>query len=65
MQLLHKLSIRGVNGPEKLLKVIKVRLRITEIPTLFDPTSSQNPITDHLPVNTYKLSMSTRLTKIV
>lgn len=25
VQLLHKLSIRGVNGPEKLLKVIKVR----------------------------------------
>jgi rRNA small subunit pseudouridine methyltransferase Nep1 len=40
VQLLHKLSIRGVNGPEKLLKVIK------------------NPITDHLPVNTYKISMS-------
>ncbi|THH12304.1 hypothetical protein EW146_g7734, partial [Bondarzewia mesenterica] len=38
VQLLHKLSIRGVNGPEKLLKVIK------------------NPVTDHLPVNTYKLS---------
>ena len=26
VQLLHKLSIRGVNGPEKLLKVIKVRM---------------------------------------
>ncbi|KAH7904686.1 EMG1/NEP1 methyltransferase-domain-containing protein [Hygrophoropsis aurantiaca] len=38
VQLLHKLSIRGVNGPEKLLKVIK------------------NPVTDHLPVNTIKLS---------
>ena len=25
VQLLHKLSIRGVNGPEKLLKVIRVR----------------------------------------
>ena len=25
VQLLHKLSIRGVNGPEKLLKVIKVQ----------------------------------------
>ena len=24
VQLLHKLSIRGINGPEKLLKVIKV-----------------------------------------
>jgi len=40
VQLLHKLSIRGVNGPEKLLKVIK------------------NPITDHLPVNTIKLTLS-------
>ncbi|EJU05992.1 Nep1-domain-containing protein [Dacryopinax primogenitus] len=40
VQLLHKLSIRGVNGNEKLLKVIK------------------NPITDHLPVNTYKISLS-------
>jgi len=40
VQLLHKLSIRGVNGPEKLLKVIK------------------NPVTEHLPVNTVKLSVS-------
>ena len=28
VQLLHKLSIRGVNGPEKLLKVIKVYITI-------------------------------------
>ena len=40
VQLLHKLSIRGVNGPEKLLKVVK------------------NPIIDHLPPNTIKLSPS-------
>ncbi|KAI0922291.1 Ribosomal RNA small subunit methyltransferase mra1 [Taiwanofungus camphoratus] len=40
VQLLHKLSIRGVNGPEKLLKVI------------------MNPVTDHLPVNTIKLTLS-------
>jgi len=40
VQLLHKLSIRGVNGPEKLLKVIK------------------NPVTDHLPINTIKLTLS-------
>ncbi|TFL00039.1 Alpha/beta knot methyltransferase [Pterulicium gracile] len=40
VQLLHKLSIRGVNGPEKLLKVVK------------------NPITDHLPANTVKLTLS-------
>jgi len=40
VQLLHRLSIRGVNGPEKLLKVIK------------------NPITDHLPPNTHKLTLS-------
>jgi len=40
VQLLHRLSIRGVNGPEKLLKVIK------------------NPITDHLPPNTHKITLS-------
>ncbi|KAI0337505.1 Nep1-domain-containing protein [Trametopsis cervina] len=40
VQLLHKLSIRGQNGPEKLLKVIK------------------NPVTDHLPANTIKLTLS-------
>ncbi|KJA18224.1 hypothetical protein HYPSUDRAFT_145370 [Hypholoma sublateritium FD-334 SS-4] len=40
VQLLHKLSIRGVNGPEKLLKVVK------------------NPVTDHLPANTIKLTLS-------
>ena len=40
VQLLHKLSIRSVNGSEKLLKVIK------------------NPITDHLPSNSYKITFS-------
>ncbi|WOO78644.1 Ribosomal RNA small subunit methyltransferase NEP1 [Vanrija pseudolonga] len=40
VQLLHKLSIRGVNGSEKLLRVIK------------------NPITDHFPTNTIKLTLS-------
>jgi len=40
VQLLHKLYIRGVNGPEKLLKVVK------------------NPVTDHLPPNTIKLTLS-------
>ncbi|KIY44337.1 Nep1-domain-containing protein [Fistulina hepatica ATCC 64428] len=40
VQLLHKLSIRGANGPEKLLKVIK------------------NPVTDHLPPGTIKLTLS-------
>ncbi|KAF8590316.1 Nep1-domain-containing protein [Ramaria rubella] len=40
VQLLHKLSIRGVNGSEKLLKVIK------------------NPVTDHFPPNTFKLTLS-------
>ena len=36
VQLLHKLSIRGVNGPEKLLKVIKVGrffFRFTQLST--------------------------------
>ncbi|KAK1921693.1 Alpha/beta knot methyltransferase [Papiliotrema laurentii] len=40
VQLLHKLSIRGVQGSEKLLRVIK------------------NPITDHFPTNTIKLTLS-------
>ncbi|BFZ62265.1 18S rRNA pseudouridine methyltransferase [Saitoella coloradoensis] len=40
VQLLHKLSIRSVNGSEKLLKVIK------------------NPITDHLPANCHKITLS-------
>ncbi|KAJ7062918.1 nucleolar essential protein 1 [Mycena amicta] len=40
VQLLHKLSIRGVNGPEKLLKVVR------------------NPVIDHLPPNTIKLTLS-------
>lgn len=40
VQLLHKLSIRGVNGPEKLLKVIR------------------NPVADHLPLNTHKITLS-------
>ena len=39
VQLLHKLSIHAVDGPDKLLKVIK------------------NPITDHLPPNSYKISI--------
>ena len=38
VQLLHRLSISGVNGKEKLLRVIK------------------NPVTDHLPANTHKIS---------
>lgn len=40
VQLLHKLSIRGVQGSEKLLRVIK------------------NPVTDHFPTNTIKLTLS-------
>ena len=57
VQLLHKLSIRGQNGPEKLLKVIKVRM-VCVLPSR--PTRinwmPQNPVTDHLPANTIKLS---------
>ncbi|KAK0443080.1 Alpha/beta knot methyltransferase [Desarmillaria tabescens] len=35
VQLLHKLFIRGVNGPEKLLKVIKNPVRLSQyLPTL-------------------------------
>ncbi|KAG4304794.1 hypothetical protein PORY_001847 [Pneumocystis oryctolagi] len=40
VQLLHKLSIRSVDGNEKLLKVIR------------------NPITDHLPPNCKKITLS-------
>ncbi|KAI5474646.1 nucleolar essential protein 1 [Pseudohyphozyma bogoriensis] len=40
VQLLHRLSIRSINGSEKLLKVIK------------------NPITDHLPPNSHKITLS-------
>ena len=40
VQLLHKLSIRGVQGSEKLLRVVK------------------NPVTEHFPTNTIKLSES-------
>lgn len=45
-----------MNGPEKLLKVIKVRFprcRSCSGPVL---TVGQNPVTDHLPANTIKLS---------
>ncbi|KAH9923410.1 EMG1/NEP1 methyltransferase-domain-containing protein, partial [Epithele typhae] len=40
LQLLHKPSMRGMNGPGRLLKAIK------------------NPVTDHLPPNTTKLTLS-------
>ncbi|KAI9362930.1 Alpha/beta knot methyltransferase [Zopfochytrium polystomum] len=40
VQLLHKLSIRSVNGPDKLLRIIK------------------NPVTDHLPPNARKITLS-------
>jgi hypothetical protein len=54
VQLLHKLFIRGVNGPEKLLKIIKVRARCSS-PILHCLSGIQNPVTDHLPANTYKI----------
>jgi hypothetical protein len=57
VQLLHKLSIRGVNGPEKLLKVIKVSYACINLDNCSLPWF-QNPITDHLPINTVKLSTS-------
>lgn len=40
VQLLHKLSIRSIDGPEKLIKVIK------------------NPLSDHLPPNIRKITLS-------
>lgn len=58
VQLLHKLSIRGVNGSEKLLRVIRVR-RTTVADSLRDADlyHQQNPVTEHFPVNTVKISM--------
>lgn len=46
VQLLHKLSIRAINGNHKLLKVIK------------------NPITDHLPPNARKITLSSEVAPI-
>jgi rRNA small subunit pseudouridine methyltransferase Nep1 len=43
VQLLHKLSIRGVNGPEKLLKVIKVRFIFILFLSFFDTCGSAEP----------------------
>ena len=44
VQLLHKLSIRGVNGPEKLLKVIKVRVTSADMSSLLIcPLESSEP----------------------
>lgn len=61
VQLLHKLSIRGVNGSEKLLRVIKVCPAILSI---VDEANIQNPITDHFPTNTIKLSMSSLFSSV-
>ena len=53
VQLLQKLSIRGVQGSEKLLRVIKVGHTSPIGSELIKP---QNPVTDHFPTNTIKLS---------
>jgi hypothetical protein len=69
VQLLHRLSIRGMNGNEKLLKVIKVCLRSFPFPLEYPAESllvfrrsllslHQNPVTDHFPTNTIKLTLS-------
>lgn len=42
VQLLHKLSIRGVNGPEKLLKVIKVGVSLFLQDTLLITSESRD-----------------------
>ena len=60
VQLLHKLSIRGVNGPEKLLKVIKVRM-VRSFLVVVGINVLQNPIIDHLPPNTIKISARVHL----
>lgn len=61
VQLLHKLSIRGVNGPEKLLKVIKVSHEVI---------SGKPPLTRHnrtqsLIISLQILSKSVRLIELL
>lgn len=56
MQLLHRLSIRSINGSEKLLKVIKVPWSDRFFLVRYSPSLLQNPITDHLPINSHKIS---------
>ena len=63
MQLLHKLFIHGVNGPEKLLRVIKVsKWSLPRAHLVCNRTQKlnpvKNPVTDHFPVNTYKITLS-------
>ena len=55
VQLLHKLSIRGVNGPEKLLKVIKVRFLSTHARSRSNECSepSRGPFTSEHIQNRY------------
>jgi len=66
VQLLHKLSIRGVNGPEKLLKVIKVRpLFLSNRRTSRLITTIKNPVVEHLPPNTTKISNVSPLTYFI
>ena len=45
-----------MNGPEKLLKVIKVSLLLLA-DGVFGLIDVQNPVVDHLPVNTYKIGL--------
>ena len=63
VQLLHKLFIRGVNGPEKLLRVIKVsKWSLPRAHLVCNRTQKlnpvKNPVTDHFPMNTYKITLS-------
>ncbi|KAI7965572.1 hypothetical protein MJO29_001320 [Puccinia striiformis f. sp. tritici] len=70
VQLLHQLSIRSTTGKEKLLKVIKVMCNHHHLyPSRSSDSESsslsrtsffgvQNPISDHLPPNSHKITLS-------
>ncbi|KAF8189707.1 nucleolar essential protein 1 [Pholiota molesta] len=59
VQLLHKLSIRGVNGPENCSKWSRYASRtLFRYRPISDINGVQNPVIDHLPPNTIKLTLS-------
>jgi hypothetical protein len=56
VQLLHRLSIRSINGSEKLLKVIKVRLPAASLALVTHPSLTEphhRPPADTLPQDQY------------
>lgn len=56
VQLLHRLSIRSINGSEKLLKVIKVRLSVASSALVTYASSvepNHRPLADIVPQDQY------------